>query len=155
MAETAGPSVLVKVPPPAWGALFLLVAWLVGLALPLPFGLAQAPLGVALVLVGLAVAVTAAIGFRRAGTEIEPASPTNRVLIVTGPFRFSRNPMYFGMLVMMVGIALLVGSWPMLLAPIAFFLWVNFISIPFEEEKMARQFGDAYAAYKARVRRWL
>jgi len=152
----SNPSWIVKVPPPAWGVIFLAIAWLIGLALPPPpVALTQIPFGIVLVIVGLAIAAPAVIAFRRAGTEIQPTSPSNRVLVVTGPFRFTRNPMYLGMLVMMIGIAFLIGSWPMLLAPLAFFILVNAVSMPFEEEKMARQFGDVYAAYKARVRRWL
>ena len=152
----SNPSWIVKVPPPAWGVIFLAIAWLIGLALPpAPADLTQLPFGIVLVIVGLAIAAPAVIAFRRAGTEIQPTSPSNRVLVVTGPFRSTRNPMYLGMLVMMIGIAFLIGSWPMLLAPLAFFILVNAVSMPFEEEKMARQFGDVYAAYKARVRRWL
>lgn len=150
------PSWMVVVPPPVWGAIFLVIAWLIGLALPpAPAVLTQLPLGIVLVVVGLAIGAPAALAFRRAGTEIQPTSPSNRVLVVTGPFRFTRNPMYLGMLVMMIGIAFLIGSWPMLLAPLAFFILMNAVSMPFEEDKMARQFGDAYAAYKSRVRRWL
>ena len=152
----SNPSWMVKVPPPAWGVIFLAIAWLIGLALPpAPVALTQIPFGIVLVIVGLAIGAPAVIAFRRAGTEIQPTSPSNRVLVVTGPFRSTRNPMYLGMLVMMIGIAFLIGSWPMLLAPLAFFILVNAVSMPFEEEKMARQFGDVYAAYKARVRRWL
>ena len=147
---------MVKVPPPVWGVVFLGIAWLIGLALPpAPAALTQIPLGIGLVIIGVAIGLPAALAFRRAGTEIQPMSPSNRVLVVTGPFRFTRNPMYLGLLVLLIGIAFLIGSWPMLLAPLAFFILVNAVSIPFEEEKMARQFGDAYAAYKARVRRWL
>jgi protein-S-isoprenylcysteine O-methyltransferase Ste14 len=54
-----------------------------------------------------------------------------------------------------LGIGLWVGAWPMLLAPLATFATANWVHIPFEEAKMRRQFGDAFDAYCAKVRRWI
>ncbi len=61
----------------------------------------------------------------------------------------------WGSVILSLGIAVLVGAWPMFLAPIAVFATVNWVHIPFEEEKMRRQFGAAYESYVSRVRRWL
>jgi protein-S-isoprenylcysteine O-methyltransferase Ste14 len=63
--------------------------------------------------------------------------------------------MYLGLIVVSFGLAVYVGSWPMLVAPVAVFLTANFVHIPFEEAKMRRQFGEVYDAYASRVRRWL
>jgi protein-S-isoprenylcysteine O-methyltransferase Ste14 len=63
--------------------------------------------------------------------------------------------MYLGLIVVAFGMVVLVGSWPMLAAPIAVFLTANFVHIPYEEAKMRRQFGAEYDAYVGRVRRWL
>jgi protein-S-isoprenylcysteine O-methyltransferase Ste14 len=147
----------VRIPPPVWAALFLVVAWAAGVLVPLPrpVPLSLWPIEAVLPIAGFGLALWAALTFLRVGTELEPASESNRALVVHGPFRFTRNPMYLGMLIATTGIALLVGAWSMALAPVTFFLWVNFIFIPFEEAKMERQFGGAYLAYKARVRRWL
>ena len=76
-------------------------------------------------------------------------------LVASGPFRFSRNPMYLGSLFVGVGAALLAGTWPMWLVPATLVLLQNFVIIPFEERSMERTFGDAYNAYRARVRRWI
>jgi protein-S-isoprenylcysteine O-methyltransferase Ste14 len=54
--------------------------------------------------------------FRREGTEINPTSPTNRTLVTRGPYRFTRNPMYLGLITFALGIAVWVGAWPMFLA---------------------------------------
>lgn len=62
--------------------------------------------------------------------------------------------MYFGLVIAALGIAIWVGAWPMLAAPVAVFATANFIHIPHEEAKMRRQFGAAYDAYVHRVRRW-
>jgi protein-S-isoprenylcysteine O-methyltransferase Ste14 len=93
--------------------------------------------------------------FRREGTELNPASTTNRKLVTRGPFRFTRNPMYLGLVIATLGIAFWVGAWPMFLAPIAAFVTTNWVHIPFEEAKMRRQFGAEFDAYVSRVRRWI
>ena len=82
-------------------------------------------------------------------------SPTNRKLITSGPYQFTRNPMYLGLVILTLGIAIWVGAWPMFGAPIALFATANWVHIPFEEAKMRRQFGPAYDNYVARVRRWI
>jgi protein-S-isoprenylcysteine O-methyltransferase Ste14 len=63
--------------------------------------------------------------------------------------------MYLGLTIAALGMAILVGSWPMLAAPLAVFLTANFAHIPFEEAKLRRQFGEAYEAFARRVRRWI
>lgn len=155
MAETFKPPITVVIPPPAWALLFVVAAWSIGWALGLAAPLEQPLPGGMLVIAGVALAVWGRLTFAKAGTEVMPASPANKVLVTGGPFRFTRNPMYCGILIITLGIALIVGTLTMLAAPIAFFLWVNFVSIPFEEAKMERQFGDAYRDYKRKVRRWI
>jgi protein-S-isoprenylcysteine O-methyltransferase Ste14 len=111
--------------------------------------------GIVLVVIGAALAGSAVALFRREGTEIIPTSPANRALVTSGPFRFTRNPMYSGLITITLGIACWVGDWPMFLAPIALFVTLNWVHIPFEEEKMRRQFGEAFDAYRAKVGRWI
>jgi protein-S-isoprenylcysteine O-methyltransferase Ste14 len=76
-------------------------------------------------------------------------------LMTGGPFGFSRNPMYLGMLIWLVGLAILLGSLIAFLFPILLFLLANFLLIPTEERRMEHQFGKQYVAYRQRVRRWL
>jgi protein-S-isoprenylcysteine O-methyltransferase Ste14 len=144
---------MLKLPPPIWTLIFLVVAAAISFALGWPKvpGLPLPPLGTALVVVAFIPAVWAAGLFRGEGTEINPTSPTNRVLVTRGPYRFTRNPMYLGLITFALGIAIWVGTWPMFLAPIAVFATTNFVHIPFEETKMRRQFGAAYEDYAARA----
>ena len=93
--------------------------------------------------------------FRKAGTEVNPTSPANRALVTDGPFRFTRNPMYLGLVIVTLGIAIWVGAWPMFAVPIAVFLTANGVHIPFEEAKMRRQFPAEFDAYAGRTRRWI
>jgi protein-S-isoprenylcysteine O-methyltransferase Ste14 len=148
---------MLKLAPPVWALAYVLLAaaasYLAGW--PRIPGLPLVPLGVALIVIGIALAVTAAALFRREDTELNPTSPANRKLVTSGPFRFTRNPMYLGLVIVTLGIALLLGAWPMLLAPIAIFATANWVHIPFEEDKMRRQFGGAFDAYARDVRRWI
>ncbi len=149
------PSILVLVPPPVWALIFMLIGWGAGAVLAAPTVL-RAPLaGWPLLAAGAIIAASGRLAFARAGTEVMPASKKNTVLVTTGPFRWTRNPMYLGIITLLMGVALLVGTITVMIAVLVFFLFVNVVSIPFEEEKMERQFGDDYRAYKARVRRWL
>ena len=111
--------------------------------------------GAAVIALGLAFSAWGILTFRGVGTEVQPSSPTNKALVTYGPYALKRNPMYVGMVTITLGVALLVGAPLLFAAPVLLFLLDNFIIIPFEEAKMERQFGDAYRAYKARVRRWI
>jgi protein-S-isoprenylcysteine O-methyltransferase Ste14 len=112
---------MVRVPPPVWAMAYVLIAaglaWLSGWR-PVP-GLPIAPLGVALVVAGIGLAVAAAMLFRRAGATLHPEATAHDALVTAGPFRFTRNPMYLGLLLLTLGIAIWLGAWPMFLAPLA------------------------------------
>ncbi len=127
----------------------------VALGRPKVPGLPIAPLGITLAVLGWIPPVWAVVLFRRAGTELNPISPQNKALVASGPFGFTRNPMYLSLVIITVGIAIWVGTWPMLLVPVAVFATANWVHIPFEEAKMRRQFGADFDAYTAKVRRWL
>lgn len=92
--------------------------------------------------------------FQEKKTPIRPTDEPS-TLVADGPFRFSRNPMYLGIILMLTGVAVWVGSLPMFLAPIAFFIVLSIVFIPHEEKTLERIFGDAYRDYKSKVRRWL
>ncbi|MEO8336423.1 MAG: isoprenylcysteine carboxylmethyltransferase family protein [bacterium] len=94
------------------------------------------------------------VTFRRAGTAINPHHSAKR-LVVSGPYRFTRNPMYTGLTIAYLGASLLLGSeWPLLLLPIVLFAVFRFV-IQREERYLADAFGSEYAEFRMRVRRWL
>lgn len=148
---------MLRLPPPIWALIYVLVTAAISWALGWPSlpGLPLAPLGLALVVLGVIPAIWAFILFRREGAEVNPTSVANRKLVIGGPYRFTRNPMYLGLVIVTLGIAVWVGAWPMFAAPIGVFVTANWVHIPFEEAKMRRQFATGFDDYVRRVRRWI
>jgi protein-S-isoprenylcysteine O-methyltransferase Ste14 len=114
---------MLKLPPPVWALVYILFALAISWSLGWPKmpGFPLPPLGIALVTVPWILPVWAIFIFRREGTEVSPTSSANRKLISIGPYRFTRNPMYLGLVIVTLGIAVWVGAWPMFLAPVAVF----------------------------------
>ena len=118
---------MLKLAPPIWTLLYLLLcvalSWSLGWptipGLPLPL------LGIALVVLAFIPPVWAFVLFRREDTEINPTSPANRKLVTRGPYQFTRNPMYLGLVTLSLGIAVWIGAWSMFIAPLAVFATVN------------------------------
>jgi protein-S-isoprenylcysteine O-methyltransferase Ste14 len=111
-------------------------------------------LGMLLLTAGFTIMIWSWVLFKKSKSAICPTSDA-AALIKAGPYRFTRNPMYLGMALMLCGAAFLFGSVIAFSAPAAFFITMNEVFIPFEENNMERLFGDSYMEYKNRVRRWL
>jgi protein-S-isoprenylcysteine O-methyltransferase Ste14 len=90
----------------------------------------------------------------RAGTPVEPWEPTERI-VARGPYRFSRNPIYVSMLLLFLAVAVVVDSPWFYLALPALFLLLHTGVVLREERYLGLKFGEEYAAYTRRVRRWL
>jgi protein-S-isoprenylcysteine O-methyltransferase Ste14 len=103
---------------------------------------------------GIGLALWGAQSFAAAGATILPTERSTQ-LVETGPFRFSRNPMYLGMVVALTGAALALGTPGPWLAAVAMALLLRFRFIANEERALEASLGEAYLAYKRRVRRWL
>jgi len=148
---------MLKLIPPFWCAIYLVACG--ALSAPFPWreliDLRIVWLGIILIVAGAALAVSAALLFWREKTEIQPTSETNRTLVVRGPFRLTRNPMYLGLVLISAGIAFLVGSLPMFAVPFLVFATTNWVHVPFEEAKMRRQFGAPFDRYTRETRRWI
>jgi protein-S-isoprenylcysteine O-methyltransferase Ste14 len=155
----ARPGVLQRIPPPLLFAAALIAGIVADRWLPL---LGDHPAwrpelrwgGIALILLGVAHALPSVALFVRTRTTIVPHHKS-AALVTGGPYRWTRNPMYVGLVLVYLGIAALVGSaWALLLLPLPV-LAMNAVVIPMEERQLEAMFGPSYAEYKARVRRWL
>jgi protein-S-isoprenylcysteine O-methyltransferase Ste14 len=146
----------IKVPPPVLTLLHIIAAFLLARFVPLPFAvpLIIEYIGFALVIIGFLLGLGAVVAFRRARTTLDPRSAVSS-FVTSGIYRFSRNPIYLGFLLMVIGIPLNGGTyWGVILAPI-FVLSCNQLVIQREEAYLEKKFGAAYTSYKSRVRRWL
>jgi protein-S-isoprenylcysteine O-methyltransferase Ste14 len=103
---------------------------------------------------GFAVMIRAWWLFKLRGTAICPTANTT-VLIIDDVFSQSRNPMYLGMLMMLLALAIYVGSLPFYFAALTLFIVLNNAFCPYEEQKLVRNFGHVFTAYQSRVRRWI
>jgi protein-S-isoprenylcysteine O-methyltransferase Ste14 len=119
--------------------------------------LVQAPYryaGVVFVGFGFWIVIWAARLFGRAGTPIKPFQPSTH-LVTGGPYRFTRNPMYLGMVAILAGVGLLLGSLgPFLVIP-TFVYVIQRDFITREEALMEQTFGEGYLSFRRRVRRWI
>ena len=143
--------------PPAPYAAAMLGGWWLDryrFALPLDLGVLTRPLGWLVVSIGLGLMLWTMWTFARQRTTVNPYSGAS-ALCTGGPFRFSRNPIYLGDWLILLGVSLLLSTfWPLLFAPL---IWImlRFGVIRHEEAHLEAKFGDAYRSYKTRVRRWL
>jgi protein-S-isoprenylcysteine O-methyltransferase Ste14 len=137
---------------------FLVAAVVLEAVVPLPVLAAQALarylVGAALAAAGFVIIFAAAGRFVAAGTNIPPNLPTT-ALVVDGIYGRTRNPLYLGTTLVYLGLSVAAGSlWAIVL--VVPLLWVINIGVIAREERyLERKFGDAYRAYKARVRRWI
>jgi protein-S-isoprenylcysteine O-methyltransferase Ste14 len=147
-----------KVPPPALTLLFALFMWLLAghersLALPLPWHV-----GIAFLCwtVGGAVSLAGVLAFHRGKTTVNPFTPQAATTMVdSGVYRFSRNPMYLGLLLALIGwAAYLSHLLAFALLPL-FVLYINRFQIEPEERALASKFGGQFRSYAASVRRWI
>jgi protein-S-isoprenylcysteine O-methyltransferase Ste14 len=156
MNDTAATAQVIIRPPLAWA-----LAVLAGLALerlvPLPFLPADLPagwLGALVFVLALALASWAIVTITKAGSNVPTNRPTTTI-VESGPYRFTRNPIYLGMFGGQIGLAIAFDTlWlPMMLVPFA--LVIRYGVVAREEAYLERKFGDLYRGYRLRVRRWL
>jgi protein-S-isoprenylcysteine O-methyltransferase Ste14 len=111
------------------------------------------PAGIALTLAAIALFVASVRRFRAAGTPVPGNQPTT-AMVGSGPYRFSRNPIYLAFSLLQLGLAFWVNSAALLLALIPAIVLLSLVVIPREERYLEAKFGAQYLAYKAAVRRW-
>ena len=151
-----------KIPPPAVALVLVLAMWWVARHTPVLAldGDARVPLRLILALCiglpGLVCDLGSAWLFHRAHTTVNPMRPGNTSALVTGGlFRYTRNPMYVGFVLMLTGWAVYLAAPWSLAGPLAFAAYMTRFQIIPEERLMRARFGAQYEAYCARVRRWL
>jgi protein-S-isoprenylcysteine O-methyltransferase Ste14 len=154
MSDTADTANVITRPPIAW-ALAVLAALALQWLMPLPFTPAAAPAGwVGGAVFAIALAAWAVATLTRAGSNVPTSMPTTTI-VDAGPYRFTRNPIYLGMIVGLIGLAIAFDSLWLLVALMPFALVIRYGVVAREEAYLERKFGDVYRRYRSRVRRWL
>ena len=149
------PQVIIR-PPLAWG-----LAVIAGLALnwlvPLPFLPVDLPagwLGAMVFILALALVAWAIVTITRAGSNVPTNLPITTI-VASGPYRFTRNPIYLGMFLGLIGLAIAFDNLWLLMMLVPFALVIRYGVVAREETYLERKFGDVYRRYHTRVRRWL
>ncbi len=92
--------------------------------------------------------------YKKYHTTIKP-NETPTKLITEGAFKFSRNPMYLGMIMLLIGVSVVLGSLISLLFPLTFITYLQIFVIPTEEKKLELSFGNEYLKFKTKTRKWI
>ena len=146
-----------KIPPVLWVLGCAICMWACAVWLPsFTFALPQASLlGGLLAFIGLCIAISGVLAFRKASTTVDPTRPEKaNDLVVTGPYRFTRNPMYVGMLFVLSGWFLFLHNLAALVFLGVYFALITELQIRPEERAMGELFGERYQEYKREVPRW-
>ena len=148
----------VFMPPPLLFVIPLVVAAMVHSRRPWPIADGTpllVTLGAFIIAIGAAIGLLSVYSFRKAKTTVLPAGRPTTAIVESGPYRFTRNPMYVAMACAYIGLSLLLNPvWALLLLPFVV-LVVDRSVIRREERYLTAKFGEPYREYCARVRRWL
>lgn len=142
-----------RIPPPFLFLALVAIVWTLPGSISIP---AQSVFGVPVLLAGLAINAWPKLLLRKAGTTLNPLHPElSSALVTSGLYRHSRNPMYLGYALALLGCVICMGK-PFGLIAVAFFVcYVTIFQIRPEERQLAARFPVEYAAYKKAVRRWV
>ncbi|WP_447598632.1 methyltransferase family protein [Nitrospira sp. Nam80] len=151
-------SLELKIPPPAVGFIVGGLMWLAKRAAPaltVEFTGRQA-VAILFVIAGAMIIGLGVVAFSRAKTTVNPLKPDSASsLVVTGIYGVTRNPMYLGLFVILIGWAIFLSNALGFVCLALFILYMNRFQIEPEERALASLFGKEFAAYRSRVRRWL
>lgn len=146
------------IPPPLVTLLIGLMMWVLAKMFP-ALNLAwlhSSVVAFAVALLGFAISLVSMVAFRRAHTTMDPKRPASASsLISSGIYRYSRNPMYLGVLLVLAGWAIYLGNVLSMLGLFVFIAYITRFQITPEERLLNQKFGVVFESYKNKVRRWL
>ena len=145
-----------KIPPPILALLMIVIIYFSSLIIePFTFSY-RIVLSVFIVVIGLACAIPSFRLFAKHKTTISPFTPLETTALVTvGMYRYSRNPMYLGLVLLNIAATIFFGTWLGVIIVVAFIFLLNLLQIIPEEEALIDIFGEEYIDYKKKVRRWI
>ncbi|PJA31684.1 MAG: isoprenylcysteine carboxyl methyltransferase [Zetaproteobacteria bacterium CG_4_9_14_3_um_filter_53_7] len=147
-----------KIPPPVVALLCAAAIWGLSELLPAHNIGVEIRHGISYVLLAMAITVDlwALVSFMRVKTTIDPRYPhKTSVIVSSGIYRYTRNPMYLGLVLILSALSIWLGAKFGLFIVAGFIMYINTFQIIPEEEHLEKQFGDVYIRYKEKVRRWI
>ena len=150
------PNVNKNVHPPMVALLFIVIAYFLGRFVPTPFVVPSIlrTIGFTLTFIGFLLGIGAFIEFRKAHTTLDPHGSVKQI-VTSGVYRFTRNPIYLGFMLMVIGLPLNSGLyWGLVVSPL-FAMTMSQLVIEREEAYLEKKFKEQYTAYRSSVRRWL
>jgi protein-S-isoprenylcysteine O-methyltransferase Ste14 len=150
------PGINPMVQPPIVASIFIVIAYILGRFIPVPIAAPSIVRNIGLILtfLGFLLGIGAMLEFQRARTTLDLHGSAKQ-LVTSGVYRFTRNPIYLGFLLMVVGLPLNSGLyWGIVMVPF-YVVTMNRLVIEREESYLEKKFKNVYPDYKARVRRWL
>ena len=145
-----------KLPPPILALVMIVLIYLSSFFIESTTFNYQGSLSVLFIILGAACALPSFKLFARYKTTISPLKPSDATALVTeGMYRYSRNPMYLGLLLLTIASTIWFGTWFGIIINILFIFLINFLQIIPEEEALLEIFGEEYEEYKKNVRRWI
>jgi protein-S-isoprenylcysteine O-methyltransferase Ste14 len=146
----------VKVPPPLIALSFLLLGWWLDSIWAIDMGFLSgfSYIGSVFSIAGIALIVVVIRSFKKVATNIEPWKPTSTI-VTTGVYAYSRNPIYLGFCLIILGLGLYFNSFWIFIMFLPTGIFISFLAIQKEERYLERKFGKEYCDYKNDVRRWL
>jgi protein-S-isoprenylcysteine O-methyltransferase Ste14 len=154
--EKDHPNISPMVHPPIVTLMFIVIAYFLGRFVPIPFvpPMMLRNVGLLLTFIGFLLGVGAFIEFRKVRTTLDPHASAKQ-LVTSGIYRYTRNPIYLGFLLMVIGLPLNSGLiWGLVMAPL-YMMTMTRLVIEREEAYLEKKFKDQYTGYRSRVRRWL
>ncbi|TFG74771.1 MAG: isoprenylcysteine carboxylmethyltransferase family protein [Thermodesulfobacteriales bacterium] len=145
-----------KIMPDGYFTILLLLSILIHYMYPIvnlvlyPYNL----IGIILIIAGIVITLITNFALLKKKTSIKPFD-TPTAFITSGPFKISRNPIYLGMTIILIGVETVLGSLSPYIFPVIFVVIINILIIPVEEKDLENKFGEKYLEYKTKVRRWI
>ena len=149
------PNINKNVHPPILALISIVIAYLLGWAVPLHFAvsLALMYLGLILIIIGFLLGLGAFLEFRKVHTTLDPHG-SDKALVTGSVYRFTRNPIYLGFLLVVIGLPLNSGFYSGILVAPFFMVTLNRLVIEREEAYLEEKFKEQYTSYRSKVRRW-
>tara|TARA_B100000963_G_scaffold361955_1_gene401279 strand:- start:81837 stop:82286 length:450 start_codon:yes stop_codon:yes gene_type:complete len=146
----------IKIPPPILVIILTSLVYISSTKLELIYLPYRQIISILILVIGLIIIISPIVNFIKSKTTVNPVKFKNvNRLVTTGIYKHSRNPMYLGMIIVIISITVYYLNYLSVFSPLIFYIWINKFQISREEIFLEDKFGDEYLKYKSKTRRWI